>query len=176
MRHSIKLACVLASLAIQTGCAENIPREALTLSQESLQNRQMQTRRFATQDEAKILSASSSVIQDLGFAIEEANAPLGVIVGSKMRDATDGAQIAVALVLAFGGARMPLDKEQKMRVSLVTSPLPNGRETKVRVTFQRIVYSTEGKVTKAESIIEPQIYQEFFSKLSKSAFLEANQI
>ena len=63
-----------------------------------------------------------------------------------------------------------------MRASVVTKLLPNGKEMSVRVTFQRIVFNTEGQVTTAEAIIEPEVYQEFFSKLSKSVFLEANHI
>lgn len=172
----LALTTLLTPLVMVSGCAVNIPKEALTLSQESLQNRQMQTRKFETLDESKLLNASAAVLQDLGFEIEEANAPLGVLVGSKMRDATDAAQVTFAVLAAMGGRPVPIDKEQKMRASLVTQPLPNGKETKVRITFQRIVYNTQGQVTKAEAIIDPLAYQEFFAKLSKSAFLEANQI
>ena len=171
-----KILAALTPLLLLSSCAGNIPKEALTLSQESLQNRQMQTRKFETLDESKLLSASTAVLQDLGLEIEEANAPLGVLVGSKMRDATDAAQVTLAVLAAIGGRPVPIDKEQKMRASLVTQPLPNGKETKVRITFQRIVYNTQGQVTRAEAIIDPQVYQEFFSKLSKSVFLEANQI
>jgi hypothetical protein len=136
----------------------------------------MQTRRFATTDENKLLGASTALLQDMGVSMEEANAPLGVLVASKMRDATDAAQVTLAVIAAIGGRPVPIDKEQKMRASVVTKILPNGKEVSVRVTFQRIVFNTQGAVTKAEAIIDPQIYQEFFSKLSKSVFLEANQI
>jgi hypothetical protein len=163
-------------VSLISGCVGNIPKEALTLQPESLQNRQMQTRRFATTDENKLLGASTALLQDMGFSMEEANAPLGVLVASKMRDATDAAQVTLAVIAAIGGRPVPIDKEQKMRASVVTKILPNGKEVSVRVTFQRIVFNTQGAVTKAEAIIDPQIYQEFFSKLSKSVFLEANQI
>jgi hypothetical protein len=124
----------------------------------------------------QILGASTGLLQDMGFSMEEANAPLGVIVASKMRDATDAAQVTLAVLAAMGGRPVPIDKEQKMRASVVTRILPNGKEVSVRVTFQRIVYNTQGQVTIAEAIIDPQIYQEFFAKLSKSVFLEANHI
>lgn len=174
----MKRITILAPLCglLISGCAGNIPKEALTLQPESLQNRQMQTRRFATTDENKLLGASTALLQDMGFSMEEANAPLGVLVASKMRDATDAAQVTLAVIAAIGGRPVPIDKEQKMRASVVTKILPNGKEVSVRVTFQRIVFNTQGGVTKAEAIIDPLIYQEFFSKLSKSVFLEANQI
>lgn len=158
-------------------CAPQIPKEALMLKPESMQNRQMQTRRFATTDEGHLLNASTALLQDMGFTLEEVNAPLGVLVASKMRDATTAGNVTLAVVATLL-TRQPVayDKEQKMRVSVVTKQLPSGKEMSVRVTFQRIVFNTQGQITTSEAVIEPEAYQEFFSKLSKSVFLEANQI
>ncbi|QXP83835.1 hypothetical protein [Methylococcus sp. Mc7] len=168
---------LLLGLAVLSGCAGKIPKEALALSQESLQVRQLETRRFATRDEAQLLSASSALLQDMGFTLEEVNAPLGILVGQKTRDARRAGQIAGAVLLALiTRVPMPTDSYQIMRASLVTRPQPNGKETAVRITFQRIVYDTQERVTAAEPILEPEIYQEFFAKLSKSVFLEAQQI
>jgi len=72
---------------------------------------------------------------------------------------------------------MPVDKDQKMRACVVTKFV--GEEKKhiaVRVTFQRLVWNTAGQITKREGLSDPKIYQEFFEKLSKSLFLEAQQI
>lgn len=168
---------MVALLTGLSGCTPKIPKEALMLKPESMQNRQMQTRRFATTDEGHLLNASTALLQDMGFTLEEANAPLGVLVASKMRDATTAGNVTLAVVATLLTRRpVAYDKEQKMRASVVTKLLPNGKEMSVRVTFQRIVFNTQGQVTTAEAIIEPEAYQEFFSKLSKSVFLQANQI
>jgi hypothetical protein len=53
-------------------------------------------------------------------------------------------------------------------------PLPDTQL--LRITIQRIVTNTGGQVTRIESIEEPVIYQEFFDKLSKSVFLEVQEI
>lgn len=47
---------ILFGLISITGCA-TIPKDALSLSPESLAQRQMQTRKYETKDEAKILAA-----------------------------------------------------------------------------------------------------------------------
>ena len=161
-----------------TACEKGIPKEALQLSAESLEQRQLQTRRFTTRDEPKILSASAGVLQDLGFTLDESETKLGLIVASKDRDATEAGQVAAMIIVALlGGGAMPIDKNQKIRVSLVTRPLgEKTTDTAVRITFQRIVWNTQGRMTKAESLTDPKMYQEFFERLSKAVFLEAHEI
>jgi len=167
--------CLIAVVAL-SACAQTVPKEALELTQESLQQRQSQTRRFETKDETKLLTAGAQVLQDLGFTLEESEAGLGVVVGSKNRDATEAGQVALAIFVALaGGGAMPIDKDQKIRVSLITRPI-NKKETAARVTFQRVVWNTQGRVTTSEPLDEPKLYQEFFDKLSQSVFLTANEI
>lgn len=161
---------------ILAGCA-SIPKDALRLSPESLQERQLQTRRFETQNEANLLSASAALLQDLGFTIDKSETSLGVIAASKDRSAVEAGQVVAAVLVALLlGAPVPYDEKQKMRVSVVTRPLGDGKSTAVRVTFQRIVWNTAKQVSKAERLNDPEIYQEFFSKLSKAVFLEAHQL
>lgn len=171
------LSILLVGIFLVTGC-QTIPKDALTLSPESLAERQMQTRKYETKDEAKILAACAGLLQDMGFNIDESETKLGLIASSKMRSAENAGQIVAAvLVAALGGGAMPVDKEQKMRACVVTRP--SGEQEShvaVRVTFQRIVWNTQGQVTKSEAIIDPAVYQEFFDKLSKSIFLEGQEI
>ena len=177
MRMRNWLALFVVSLFFITGC-QTIPKDALTLSPESLVQRQMQTRKYETKEEAKILSACSGLLQDLGFNLDESETKLGLITASKMRSAVNaGQQVTAVFVAALGGGYMPTDKEQKMRASVVTRPVgEHGEYIAVRVTFQRVVWNTHGQVTVSESLIDPKIYQEFFDKLSKSIFLEAQEI
>ena len=164
-------ACFVLAIAL-AACTRGIPKEALQLSRESLQHRQMQSRQFETRDEAAILAASAALLQDLGFNLDESETDLGVIVASKRRDATEVGQIIGATLLMFAGRNKSYDKEQQIRASLVTRPY--GDRITVRITFQRKVWNNKGKLTKIEGVNDRKIYQHFFDKLAKSVFLEAH--
>lgn len=161
-----------------SGCRTTIPPEALKLSPESLKLRQLQSRRFETNDEKKLLAACSSLLQDTSFNLDESETDLGLIVGSKDRSAVSAGQVCASVVVAaLFGVYMPTDKNQKMRACVVTRPIGvNEENTIVRVTFQRIVWNTQGQITKREGLVDPEMYQCFFEKLSKAVFLEANEI
>jgi hypothetical protein len=132
---------------------------------------------FDTSEEIEILSASAALLQDLGFHLDESETDLGLLVSSKERDATEAGQVALAFLAALGGSNMSIDTLQKIRASVVTSPVGENRErTRVRVTFQRIVWNNYGQVSKLEKLNDPEMYQEFYEKLSKAVFLEAHDI
>ena len=87
MTPKLFLVCALAALSFSfSGCANNtIPPAALQLQKDTLADRQLQTRRFETEDEKALLIAGSGVLQDLGFNLDESETQLGVLVGSKKR-------------------------------------------------------------------------------------------
>lgn len=169
---------------------------------DTLANRQLQSRKYDIKTEKDLLSASVSVLQDMGFNLDESQTSLGVIVASKSRSATDGGQIAGAIAMGFlfGAAAMSYDKNQKIRASLVTKPAVTNNPIKVelttkagnnvkfdqpveastgfvvRVTFQRLVWNQNNVITKIEGINDPAIYTEFYDKLSKSVFLQAQNV
>jgi hypothetical protein len=160
-----------------SGCAGTIPPEALQWNKETLKDRQQQTRKYDTQKEGDVLSACSSLLQDLGFTLDESETELGMLLGSKERSATDAGQVTAMIFIALlGGGAMPIDNVQKMRASIITRLNNDGTSMLVRVTFQRVVWNTQGQVSKSESMKDPEIFQEFFSKLSKAIFLEAHEI
>jgi hypothetical protein len=165
-------------LFLVVACQPKIPPDALKFDVQSLKQRQIQTRIFDTSNEKMVLSACAELLQDMGFNIDETETKLGVVVGSKERSAVNAAQVVGAVLLgALSGTYVPTDKEQKMRCCIVTAPFgEKKKKTIVHVTFQRIVWNTQGQITKMEGITDPKIYQEFFAKLSKALFLEAHEI
>jgi hypothetical protein len=194
--HGLMSATLTAlGLLFVAGC-ETLPDNAMALSPDSLQQRQLQTRRVEGIDEKALLAASAGVLQDLGFNIDESETRLGVIVASKKRSAIDTADIitssletlAVNMVFAlvFGDnekeGEINFDVTQKIRISIVTRPAldSSGQPRKdaqvIRVTIQRFVWDDDGNLTHAESVEDPKVYQKFFDRLSKSIFLELQAI
>lgn len=170
--------CLIALFVLLAGCASGPPPEAFRMSTTALEDRQMQSRRFDTMDETGILASSVGVLQDLGYALDISNADLGVLTASKQLDASNAGQMAaMILIAALGGGATPIDDDQKVRVCLVIYPSREDKgSTVVRVTMNRFIWNTQGQITKAETLTEPELYQAFFEKLSKATFLEAHEV
>jgi hypothetical protein len=171
------LACLLLSVLVLTGCTA-LPKDAFKLSTTSLEDRQLQSRKFTTLDDKLLLSSGAGVLQDLGYVIDESNVSLGVLTASKSADAENTGQIVGAVLLALlGGQPAAIDDRQKIRICLVLQEsLDDSSSSVARITIQRIIWDSQGKISRVESINSPELYQAFFDKLSKATFLEANQI
>lgn len=118
-----------------TGCVARVPTDALLLSENSLAERQIQTRRFDTANNTIMLNAAAATLQDIGFTLDESEFTLGVLVASKQRDATSGGQVAGAiLVAALTGAVTHVDKDQIIRVSVVMRDIPTTESAPVQAT------------------------------------------
>lgn len=177
MRKVIALTLVL----MLSGCV-TVPENTFSVTSAQLEQRQLTTRRFEGISETDILIASSNVLQDLGFNLENSESKVGLLTARKDRDATNAGEVAVAVFVALlGGGSMAISKDQTIRVSLVVRPelyeggvLADDKHL-VRVTFQRVIRRTDGSAI-AQTLDDPELYTEFFDKLSKSVFLEAQKV
>ena len=160
------------------GCGQTtIPKDALLLTEPTTEIRMRQSKRYATTDEKSVMIAATQLLQDLGFNLEDSNKDVGLLVASKDRTAVDGGQVAGQILAAvFLRVRVAIDKDQKIRASVVTSPSVDKASIDVRVTFQRLVWNDQGVLYKLERLDDPELYTEFYEKLSKSLFLEAQEI
>lgn len=183
MRITNSSACLMAlwiglGFCSWLGCGQTtIPKDALLLKEPTTEIRVRQSRKYETADERAVLIASNQLLQDLGFNLEESSRDVGLLVASKDRTAVDGGQVAgQVLMAAVFGVWVPIDKDQKIRASVVTAPSSDGTNVLVRVTFQRLVWNDLGALYKVERLDTPELYSEFFEKLSKALFLEAQEI
>ncbi|MCS6319954.1 MAG: hypothetical protein H8K05_19730 [Nitrospira sp.] len=172
------------------GCAQPTqPAELFQLTPESTANRAMQTRFFDTENDRELLSASAAALQDLGFQVEESVREVGFLRAAKERSAREYGQYRNRFffwLLSLGHVVIPIDLHQKIAASLVTRPL-NAKHSRqeVRIVFYRAVWKGDGQADrnyippgeqKMEMIRDPEIYQQFFAKLSKAVFLEPHSI
>ena len=150
-----------------------------------------QTRYFATADGTAVLDASTSVLQDMGYRIKGGERELGLVFGDKVAE-TPGAGPGHAVVEAvlvtlsiiasvYVGQdlimQLPEQIAQTVYVSLLVTREPPEQPVSVRVRLsidRDMIY--DSGLTKADHTELPMVYQEFFEKLSKSVFLEAELI
>jgi hypothetical protein len=183
---------VVAGLLL-SGCVQMAtPEGFFELSPDSTKVKAMQTRLFETANETELLSASAAVLQDLGFQIEESDVGVGVLRAAKERSARElGPEILQGLVF-LGGLLgqtvilIPVDLHQQIGATLVTRRAEqDASRYMVRIMFYRTIWKGDGESgrdyippgeQRMEVIDDQEIYRQFFAKLSKGVFLEAQQI
>ena len=165
----LPLVCIMIFSGCGTTAVEMVKMEA-----SSSEERNLQTKSYETNDYIEVFAASLSTMQDLGFNVDLTNKELGIISGSKSRDATEVGEQAIGILLALFGANITpaLKASQDIRGTVVV--IPKDKKTYVRLTVQRILYNAQGGVIGMETIKDAEIYTAFFDKLSKGIFLEDN--
>ncbi len=186
----MRIGVCLTLLVLPTGCVSHTePTELFQLTAETPKHRAMQTRFFETPNEKELLSAAAAVLQDLGFQVEESVREVGFLRATKERSAREYGQYiqqALLLILSLGKLLTPVDLHQKIAAGLITRPLnQEATRQEVRIVFYRVVWKGDGQTNNQyippgqqymEMIWDPEIYQQFFAKLSKAVFLEAHTI
>lgn len=147
--------------------------------------REAQTREYQSVSDSEILSASAAVLQDMGYAIDEIEEPLGVISASKRTDASSAVEFLGSVI--FEGVKCvftltrncnarsknEIGDVQDIRMTLVSRPkLENEKDVVVRVTIQRIIWDKKGLISHQETVTDTNVYTSFFAKMSKAVFLE----
>ena len=124
----------VAMVVVLLSACETLPEDAFRLSESALELREIQSRTYEDVSEIEILSASSAVLQDLGYAIDEVEKDLGVLSASKRASARDDMEIAGKIALDIADclltlmigcendAYMSARDVQDIRVTLVVLP------------------------------------------------------
>jgi hypothetical protein len=163
---------------VLAGCAPTAST-LLTLPEDSLARRHLQSRQFGTGDEARLLDACMTVLQDMGFQIDEASPRLGVLLATKTRDLNllqPEARLA-AVVFSLGMlSALAENQPAKIEVGIVTRRLgTEGDRISVRAIFRKTAFLGNGQQGVTRTITEPEIYARFFDSLAKALFLEARE-
>ncbi len=180
LKYLFIVSIAVSTATMLTGCVAHLHPNAFVPDAEALKKRAMQTQRIRSVKKQQLMSAIVGVVQDLGFNLDETDSDLGVFVASKSRTAVDSKQVASAIFqgLFSNNNQIVIDKHQRFRISVIAYPVSNQRKRNssgdylVRANFQRIVWNNLNKVSRAESLNDPEFFKDFFARLSKSLFLD----
>ena len=89
------VAMTLMTAVLLVSCAPTTDRVLDTGDETQLQKRSYQSRIFDTSDREKVLRATISTLQDLGFVIDRADSILGTVSGTKF----EGYQIKITVTV-----------------------------------------------------------------------------
>lgn len=151
-------------LLISSGCTP----ARIEPQKTQLEIREMQTRSYTSKNLKLVMKAVINALQDDGFIIKGADKELGFISASKEVDIQDSTEAFWTQFLQGNQARFR--KNSIVEASANISEF--GKETKVRVVFQMKVVDNFGAPVDARQIEDYYTYQEFFSKVDKSVFIE----
>lgn len=113
------LPAMLAILMLVSACATTNQRVLDAGDETQLQKRSYQSRTFDTSDKEKVLRATLSTLQDLGFVIDRADSMLGSVSGTKL----DGHQIKITVsVRPKGAERMLVRANAQFNVTPIEDP------------------------------------------------------
>jgi hypothetical protein len=187
MREARRALLWLAVVALAAGCTAGTPPPKT-----QLEVRESQTRTFDTADSKLVMKAMLNVLQDDGYVVKNAVVELGLITATKEIDVAPGQSgsdggllggLSGAVVFGggpggviFGGPqRQPAYPKTEVR-DFTGNVSEFGSQTKVRVSFQRKILDNRGDVVEVQPIEDPVFYQDFFSRMDKSLFLQQEKL
>lgn len=176
------IACSVLLAASLAGCTAG--REP---PKTQLEVREFQTRTFDTADHKLVMKAMLNVLQDDGYVVKNAVVDLGLITATKDIDVAPGRSGSGGLLggtvvfggpggVIFGGPQNQPGYNKTETRDFTGNVSEFGAQTKVRVSFQRKVLDNRGDVVEVEAIEDPVFYQDFFSRMDKSLFLQKEQL
>ncbi len=164
----LSTAALIGMTLFGTGCMGRNQEAPMT----QLQIREIQTRSFESKDAKSVLKEMINVLQDEAFIVKQANLDLGLLSGEKDIDVENGWHSFFS-VLA-NGKNASWTKNALIEVSANVTQF--GKDTKVRVNFQRKLFDNFGRVVKVIQIYDQEYYQEFFFKVDKGLFIQEEKI
>jgi hypothetical protein len=171
------LSLMLAAAVGAAGCAATVPPP-----KSQLEVREIQTRTFDTSDTKLVMKAMLNVLQDDGYVVRNAVVDLGLITAAKDIDLAPrrsepigGDFVGARGAVVFGFQGPPLYRKTEVH-EFTGNVTEFGKQTRVRVNIQRKVLDNRGGVLSVQAIEDAQFYQDFFSRVDKSVYLQREQL
>lgn len=183
MKYKIYLLLSLLALTASACTMVSFEQQAAAPQKTQLETREFQTREFDTNNTKLIMKAMINVLQDDGFVIKNAVTDLGLISATKEIDIASSKRTKsdsfweTFFVEMAGGNNNRRDRREtvynKFKVieaSINVSEL--GRRSKVRANFQAKILDNNGNPVDVSAVDDAKFYQDFFSKVDKSIFIQ----
>jgi hypothetical protein len=168
---------VLAAL-LAASCAP-----AVSPLKSQLEVRAFQTYTFENADGRLVMKAMLNTLQDDGYVVRNAVMELGLITATQEIDLAPGrsGRAGGDALGTFGGVIVigpqPLPAFRKIEVRDFTGNVTEaGDRTQVRVSFQRKILDSRGHVVEVTVMDDPVFYQDFFSRMDKSVYLQRERL
>lgn len=156
-----------------SGCA-GIPKDAFLLPGSSLEDKQLQSRNFATGNEPSLLKAGVEILENMGYKPDIVATDLGLITATKI-EAHRGTAATFLTILSAGLASV--DEDKIIKATFTTMPSRKNSDAFItRITFQHIVFNSDGEATSIELLRDKEIYKLFYERLEASMFIEPDKI
>jgi hypothetical protein len=158
----------ISILMFGSGCMISPPHPARS----ALETREIQTRNFETHNTKLVMKAVLNALQDEGFITNNAVVDLGLITATKEVDTQSDSSAFFGTLLM--GNEATWEKASVMEATINVSEF--GKQTRVRVSFHRKLLNNHGGLMSVAEVSEPLAYQDFFSKIDKSIFIQGADI
>jgi len=168
-QYLILAACVV----VFSGCS-SIPKDAFLLTPSTPDDRQLESRVFATTDDSILIKDGAVILENMGYKTGLVNSDIGIITATK-REETGGFASTMMSVLTIGLASS--DKETVTRATFTTMPA-RGRQGAfiTRLTLQKMVLDSNGNASNVTTITDEDVYKIFYERLEASTFIEPDRI
>jgi hypothetical protein len=163
------LLCVCGVYSL-SGCVYEPPKPPLT----QLQLRQLQSRSYENREMVTAMRAVINALLDEGFIIKNADKDLGFVQASKDVDIGGGGQVFADFGGFFGNNQARFRNSSSIDCSGTLTTV--GRSTNVRLIFQQRILDNFGVPMSIDLIEDPVFYQNIFTKIDKSLFLERESL
>ncbi len=169
-RSFLYIPLAAAALFLTSCLGPSSPREP---QRSQLEIRQMQTHVFDVSDFHLVMKAMLNVLQDEGYVVKNIQTDIGFLTAQKEVDVeAKGLRFWFS---TYGTADHPRwDKTSVIDVTANVTEMDH--RTKVRVNFQVKRLDNYGSVVSVFPIKDPNYYQDFFAKVSKSIFIQEEKI
>jgi hypothetical protein len=159
-------------VVVLSGCS-SIPKNAFLLTPSTPDDRQLESRVFATRDKPTLIKDGAVILENMGYKTDLVNTDIGLITATK-HETDSGFVSSIVSVLSIG---MAPDKDKVIRATFTIMSAKGRQDAFVtRLTLQQMVLDSNGEASSVTTITDEDTYKNFYERLEASTFIEPDHI